>query len=307
MTASFITRTEVNAQFATVTALNAEFVRAQTAEGTLVNSIAALQATNLNMTASFITRTEVNTQFATVTALNAEFVRAQTAEGTLANNIAIVTTNLNNEITNRISLGASVATEVLRAMVAEGNLTTNIAILTANLNNEITTRIALTSNIGNVTTNLAIVTANLNNEITTRVLLGVTLTSDISTLTSNLNTAGTSCVAAQEYWIETNVQVVMAYSSSIVMQILGVGFSAYADPLIQKPFICVFTYLNQSTSSPGRVIASSNASSLSSYFHVECIIPVFVIAFTNSIEISLYKSTGSLCHFNGFIGMYCAV
>ena len=137
----------------------------------------SLQTTILNMTSTFITRAEVNAQFSTLAVVNS------------------VVTALNNEITARAALGASLTSEMLRATASESTLTANVATVTANLNNEISTRAILSISIGNINNNIATLTANLNTEVSTRTDLGTSLSGAVTlmtlmntTLTANLNT-----------------------------------------------------------------------------------------------------------------------
>ena len=338
MTASFITRAEVNSQFATASALNNEIFARQAADSTLTTNL------NAEIVRASITEVNLTTNVAvTVANLNNE-IAARVALGNsvinLNSNLTTIIANLNNEIVTRsnsdITLTTNLGAEITRASSAEVTLATtiasNVATLTANLNTEITTRIALgtaiTSDVTLLTTNLAIVNSNLNTEISARISLGTSLTTETSRATVAENSlaatiatinstgvisggAGCSAPSAStgmlEYWMDSSVAanetismtIMTANLNGYVVKILGVGFSSYYNPQFQVSFICNFyNPAFGNKTTFGVVIYDPVAAFL--FYHVEC--PVPVIAMALPVTISLYKSTGQLYPFGGFNG-----
>ena len=320
MTASFITRAEVNA------ALNTEISARQTGEINVATNLVTLTA-NLNTE----TMARINGDTTLTTNLNAEIInrgaaitvetsRALGAESTLTTNIATVTANLNNEIAIRAALATSITTLISNVTTITANLnnviftvsslgaslttlTTNVATVTANLNNVITTNIALATSVTTLISNVATITANLNAEVTRAMSQDVYLLSIIT----NVTAGGTSSNSNPEYWMDNNVfsnesistTVITANTNGYVLKVLGVGFSTYYNPQFQASFLCVFfnpAFGNITTF--GVVLYDPVASFL--FYHVEC--PVPIIAMALSVTISLYKSTGQLYPFGGFAG-----
>ena len=297
MTASFITRAEVNSQFATVVALNltaaactavgtslaAEVSRAILAENILTTNVATAIA---NLNNEITSRT--NSVATLATAITTEITRALAAENTLTINVATVTANLNTESTGRAALSNSVTTII-----------TNVTTLIANLNFEITARNALSTSLtaeisraflaeGVLTTNLATLNINVNNEISLTATLETDLTSEVvramaredalsvAILATSFAVANATCsnsggasqqITGQEYWIETSVlntepvglTIVTANLPIYTLHIYGVGFATYFDPDFQASFLCVFYHplFGGNLTSFGYVVPSS--------------------------------------------------
>ena len=260
--------------------------------------------------------------------------RALAAEMTLTTNVATVTANLNTEIATHAALSVSLQSEISRATLAEVGINSSVvstfATLTANMGSVTTNLATVTANLGTLMTNVATVTANLNTEVTARTALGTSVTSEVtratasetalavsiasvnSTWSGGANVAcsnsasSSSTVGTPEYWMDNSVAanetigmtIVTANLNGYVLKVLGVGFSMYYNPQFQVSFQCIFynpAFGNKTTF--GVVLYDPVASFLLS--HVECPVPIFAMALP--VTISLYKSTGQLYPFGGFI------
>ena len=307
MTASFITRTEVNSQFSTLTsALSAEVSARQAADSTLTSNLNTL-TTNLASNVATLTA-NLNTEITSGASLSASV-------GTLTTSLVTTIANLNNEITSRLVLNSAIATETSRALAAENILTTNFATITANLNNEISARVTLgailTTNVATVTTNLNTLSLNLTNQVTvlatTIAILNATIVNGSSTSCGTASSTASSVIGTPEYWMDSSVAtnetisttIVTANLNGYVLKVLGVGFSTYYNPQFQVSFLCMFYHpAIGNVTSFGVVLYDPVASFL--FYHVEC--PVPVIAMALPVTIFLYKSNGQLYPFGGFYG-----
>ena len=292
MTASFITRAEVNAQFSTVAALNATAAALNVEISARQAGVGGLTS-NLNSEIFRATAAEGNltANFATITA------NLGTLSTNLASAVATLTANLNIEITARIALGTGLTTEISRASAAESILTANMATITANLNTEIATRTSLSTNLqneisratvaeGNLTTNLAIIAVNLNNEIATRTNneatlttnLAVEVTNRVAAITTETNRATVAesvvfSVAMNAYSLVNTTVTALSSTTSISSSANSVTSVEYwIDSKISDTELLTFTYIPANTG--GNVIVKILGVGFQLYFN-----PQFQIAF----------------------------
>ena len=315
--------TEIAARTALSSSLINEISRATLQENNLGTSIATTIA---NLNNEITSRTSGD---ATLTInIATEVTNRGAANNILITNVATVTANLNTVISTLTALTTTVTGEITRAFTAENVLSTNVATLTANLNTTASSITAITLSIENLTTNAATSTANLINEIASRASLGVSLNNQVATLSTNLNNevvartnqSATGCSSPSssgvglstgagnaEYWIDSEVLFSEAIGTTFnvanlagtVLKILGVGFGTYYNPNFQVTFICYFFNAVLGNLSSFGVVTYAQVTNVL-FYHVECPIPVVSTAL--SLTVSLYKSTGQLYPFGGFIG-----